>query len=98
MSKILSLVVLVVSFVHLATASSPAINPGGVVNAASYTTAGMPNSGIARGSMFIAFGTGLGKPGLHAAGAYPLPLELEGTSVRVTANGRVTGAIMIYSS
>ena len=40
--------------------AQPVINAQGAVNAASYRTPGLPGSGIAQGSMFSLFGTGLG--------------------------------------
>jgi uncharacterized protein (TIGR03437 family) len=84
--------------VALAATASPAINAGGILNAASYAPDGMPNSGIALGSQFVIFGSNLGATGLHTASSYPLPVSLQQTSVRVTVKGATVSAIMVYTS
>ena len=78
--------------------SPPVIGKGGVVNAASYAQDGMPNAGIARGSVFVVFGSYLGAPGLHSASGYPLPAQRAGTSVRVVAGGTRANAPVIYAT
>ncbi len=82
--------------VILPVAAAPVIT-GGPVNAASYVRDGLPNSGIAQGSMFIVFGTGLGPLNLTQASSFPLPLTLAGTSISVRVGGTTTAAIMIYT-
>lgn len=81
-----------------ALAQQPVISAGGILNAASNALPGLPNSGIAQGSMFVVFGSNLGPAQLTQAGAFPLPTTLAGTSVRVTAGGATTNAIMVYTS
>jgi uncharacterized protein (TIGR03437 family) len=63
------------------TAAPPTINAGGVRNAASLTPAGLPNSGIAPGSIFVINGNNLG-----------LQTALAGTAVQVTATGATLAA------
>jgi 6-phosphogluconolactonase len=80
---------------------SPAVLPPVVVqsalNAASYALPGLPNYGIARGSMFIIFGQNIGPAGLQQAKTFPLQTQLGGTSVKVTVGGVTNSAIMVYT-
>ena len=69
-----------------------------VVNAASNLVPGLPNSGIATGSMFIVYGSNLGPAALTAISAYPLNPVLAGTAVRVTVAGRTVDALPYYTS
>lgn len=78
--------------------AQPSINKGGIVNAASSTGPGLPNSGIARGSMFVVYGKSFGPASLVQASSYPLPTTLGGTSIKVTVGGTTVDAIMVYSS
>ena len=77
--------------------AAPVVNKGGVLNAASYAADGMPDSGIAQGSLFVVFGADLGASGLHVS-SYPLPLALQGTSMRVTVKGATTRPLIVYTS
>ena len=63
----------------LALPASAAPEIHAVLNAASYALPGAPNSGIARGSMFVVFGTELGPADLQQATGFPLPTSLGGT-------------------
>lgn len=56
----------------LASLIQPAINPNGVLNAASYIAPGFANYGIAPGSLFLIFGNYLGPDTLVQATSYPL--------------------------
>ena len=78
-------------------AAVPALT--GVVNPASNIPPGLPNYGIAQGSIFVVYGSNLGPASLVAAAALPLPTTagLAGTSVSVTVNGMTVAAPMIYS-
>ena len=67
-------------------APTPTISAGGVVNAASRAVAGLPNSGIAQGALFLVNGSNLG-PDPATQAAVPLQSSLAGTSVQVTVNG-----------
>jgi uncharacterized protein (TIGR03437 family) len=67
------------------TSTAPAIS--GVVNVASNIPPGMPNYGIAQGSLFAIYGSGIGGANLTVA-QLPLPTSgLGGTSVNVTVSG-----------
>jgi uncharacterized protein (TIGR03437 family) len=79
------------------TASAVPVITGGPVNAASYTLNGLPGSGIAQGSMFILFGSGLGPDELLEVGDFPIPTELGGTSVEVTVGGVTVDCLMFYT-
>ncbi|MDQ2900557.1 MAG: hypothetical protein M3Y07_12280 [Acidobacteriota bacterium] len=79
-------------------AQTPTITSGGVVNAASYTPAGLPGGGIAQGSLFIVFGKNMGPAALQQINAYPLPTALAGTSINVTAGGASVKPLMVYTS
>src|SRR5947207_3297285 len=87
-----------VLIVALAMPAAAAPQIGAILNAASYALPGLPNSGIAPGSMFVVFGTGLGPAALQQASGFPLPATLGGTSMRVIAGTTVVDAIMVYTS
>jgi uncharacterized protein (TIGR03437 family) len=57
-----------------------------VLNAGSFIPWGMPGGGIARGSVFSIFGTGLGPPASPAL-AFPLSSNLGGVAIKVSAPG-----------
>ena len=79
-------------------AAQPVIDPGGVVNAASYIRSGFPNSGIAQGSLFVVFGRGLGPLELRTFPGLPKPTSLAGTSIRVSTGGTNVDAFLYYTS
>ncbi len=54
-------------------AQTPAIDSGGVVNAASYAYAGLPSAGIAQGSIFAIFGNNLVPTPFAQPSGYPFP-------------------------
>ena len=72
---------------------SPAIAAGGIVNTASYTS-----GGIAQGSLFSIFGTNLGPDQSVQAASFPIPAALGGSSVRITQNGALYDAWVVYAS
>ena len=78
------------------TAQNPLINL--VVNAASGIPRGLPNSGVAQGSLFMIWGVGLGSNTFQFA---PLPLStaagLAGTSITITVNGTTMTAPMYFA-
>ncbi len=77
--------------------AQPTVFPGGIVNADSLVPVGLPNAGIAQGSIFSIFGTGLGpanSPGL----AFPLQDMLGGVSVQITSGATVVNAIPLFVS
>ncbi|HXI44234.1 MAG TPA: hypothetical protein VNH83_29890 [Bryobacteraceae bacterium] len=75
----------------------PTIATDGIVSAASYLPSGFPNSGIAQGSIFIVFGSGMGPSSIVQNNAFPLQKQLGGTSIKVTVGGTTVDALMIYS-
>jgi uncharacterized protein (TIGR03437 family) len=84
-------------FSVVAAFSQPVISSQGAVNSASYRTPGLPGSGIAQGSIFTLFGTGLGPDSLVSASSFPLPTTLGGTSVSVTIGNTPTAAIILFA-
>jgi uncharacterized protein (TIGR03437 family) len=80
----------------LPSMAQPVIGSGGVVNAASFAMQSLPNSGIAQGSVFSIFGTGLGPVEPARVSAFPLPTDLGNSSVSVTVNGTTVKAILFY--
>jgi uncharacterized protein (TIGR03437 family) len=54
-------------------------------------------SGIAQGSIFTVFGTGLGPVPWVSAAKYPLQTTLGNTSVKVTVNGTSTDALVVLA-
>jgi uncharacterized protein (TIGR03437 family) len=70
---------------------------GGPVNAGSYTLDGLPNSGIAQGSIFILFGTGMGPGALLQVSEFPILPELGGTSITVTVGAITVDCLMLYT-
>jgi uncharacterized protein (TIGR03437 family) len=72
-------------------AGAPAINKGGVVNAASFVSAALPAGAIARGSVFSVLGAGMG-PAEGVKADYPLPETLAEVSVRITQGSKSVNA------
>ncbi len=68
----------------------------GLLNNYSYILPGLPNYGIAQGSIFIITGTNLASGSTDLQTSYPLPKTLLGTSVSVNVNGTVTTPILYY--
>lgn len=82
-----------------ATASTPVITQ--LQNNYSYLLPGVPNYGIAPGSLFVIIGTGLSSsapPVLQSSAAPGLPTTLNQTSISVTVNGVVTTPALYYTS
>lgn len=67
------------------------------LNNASYIIPPLPGSSIAQGSIFAIFGTNMGPAALVQAG-FPLPTELSGTAVRISASGNDVSAFLVYTS
>ncbi|MBZ5608271.1 MAG: hypothetical protein LAP38_08440 [Acidobacteriia bacterium] len=82
--------------VSLRLAAQP--NIASAVNAASYLTPGLPNAGIAQGSIFAIFGGGLGPAQVVQAQRLPLETQVAGTSVRISAAGTDYPVPLLYSS
>jgi uncharacterized protein (TIGR03437 family) len=82
-----------------AAASGPSITQ--VLNNYSYVLPGQPNYGIAPGSLFVIFGTGLSSsapPVLQSSAPPGLPLTLNQTSVSVIVNGVTSTPALYYTS
>jgi uncharacterized protein (TIGR03437 family) len=96
MTKTILLCIAVMLVVTAAAWGQPSIRAeSGVVNASSYT------ADIARGSWFVAFGTGMGPATLAVyPGSLPYPTELSGTKVSFTpaAGGSAVDARLWYTS
>ena len=76
-------------------AQSPA--PKAVLNPASNILAGLPNFGIAQGSIFVVYGANMGPAALAVTQSLPLQNTLSGTSVQVTVGGTTLNAPMVYT-
>jgi uncharacterized protein (TIGR03437 family) len=75
--------------------AQPVIYSSQVVNSASFLSQGMPGSGIAQGSIFTIFGSGVGPNALVTLGPLPLKTSLGGTSVTVTVGGQTVKAYIL---
>ncbi len=76
--------------------AQPFIFYRGILNAASYVPAGLPNGSIARGSIFAIFGRDLGPAESATVSSFPLGTSFENVSIEVCASGNCTQAIPIY--
>jgi len=79
--------------------NAPVVNA--LVNNYSNIPPGLPSYGIAPGSLFVIYGTGMSDPGnpvLHSFKDGPLPTTLNHTSISVTVNGITTNPGMYYTS
>lgn len=91
---------IVLQFTTYESSAGPHITQ--VLNNYGLIPAGLPNNGIAPGSLFIIKGTGLADPNAQAlplqssAGA-GLPTTLNGASVQVTVNGTTTVPVFYYA-
>ncbi len=70
-----------------------------VQNPASNIPAGLPNSGLAQGSLIVVYGSNLGLATLVQASSVPWPTTagLAGTTITVTVNGTTVTAPMDYT-
>lgn len=80
----------------LATSLNAQPTVGGLLNNYSYIRPGLPNYGIAEGSIFDIFGTDLAAS--TTSQGVPLNTSLGGSSVSVTVNGTTTQAIPYFVS
>jgi uncharacterized protein (TIGR03437 family) len=70
---------------------------GGLLNNYSFTLPGLPNYGIAEGSIFDIFGTNLASTTLPLQGP-PLKTTLSGVTIAVTVNGTTTNPLIYFLS
>src|SRR5580704_5113261 len=98
MKQFLSLLTAAIAISAIPAAAQPVIASLGVRNSASYTLPGLPNSGIAKGSLFIVFGQNLGPAKIVQVSSSPLPTStgLARTTIQITINGTSVDAIMLY--
>ena len=96
--EIRKFLILAIALLPAAAFAQPVIGTGGVLNVASYAFNGLPNSGIAQGSMFAVFGKRMGPAALQQINSFPLPLNLAGTSIKVSVSGTTVDAFLIYTS
>ena len=75
--------------------AQPAVDS--VLNPASYALPGLPNYGVAQGSLFVAFGRNLGPTGFNQVTAFPLTKTLSGISIKVTVGGTTVDCIPMNS-
>ena len=87
-----------VVFAGIAIAQTPTITSGGVTNGASYASPDLPSGSLAQGSLIVIKGNNLGPDKTPTFSSYPLPLQQDGTSVKVTVNGTAVDAYMMYTS
>lgn len=87
-----------VSLAAEAWAQAPFIAYRGVVNAASLAPPGLPQSGIARGSIFTIFGSNLGPSTPATVSEFPLGPTFQGVNVSVVQGGVSVSAIPIFVS
>jgi len=78
--------------------ATSAPNITNVENGAGYVSQGLPNAGIAQGSIFVLFGTGLGPLNIDIAQTPFQSTSLGGTSVSITVGGTTVSALMSYTS
>ena len=79
-------------------AAGPTIASPGVYNSASYALSTFPDGGIAQGSIFVVFGSGLGPSTIAYNSSLPYQTSLMGTSVSVTVSGTTVACLMFYTS
>ena len=84
--------------VSLPIVAAPQLQPGAIVNGASFAVSGAPHSAIAPGSLFSVFGVDVGPTPAVKAREFPLSEKLGGVTVKVTAKGRVFDCILLYAS
>src|SRR5579871_6447541 len=90
-----SLCIAALSFA-LSAGAQPAIRASSVVNAANNLQAGLPNAGLAQGSMFVLKGQNLGAKGTVVANVFPLGTTMGGTSMKITVSGTTVDVPMVY--
>src|SRR5581483_3231455 len=68
-----------------------------VQNAASNIPSGLPNGGIAQGSLFVVKGSNLGPATFIQQTSFPFTTSIGGTSIQVTVGSTTVDVIMFYS-
>jgi uncharacterized protein (TIGR03437 family) len=90
-------IVFVAAVAGLATAAQAQPKIAGLTNNYSFIPSGMPNYGIAQGSIFVIFGENLAQVSTPVQGV-PLPLSMGGVSLSVAVGSATTQPILYYIS
>ena len=99
MHKLFARLLAVSLFLTVAALAQPVINAPALSNAVARGP-GMPGSGVAQGSIFSIYGTGLGPNSGVGAGAFPLPTTLggaSGTGDRLVPTLSTLGTTQVFS-
>ncbi len=94
----LRIVFVILGLGTVAWSATPTISTGGILNAASHTPFGLPNSGIAQGSMFLVTGQNLGPTWVQFTPSLPLSTSLSGVSLTVTVGSISLAPYLVYVS
>jgi uncharacterized protein (TIGR03437 family) len=78
--------------------AQPTVFLRGIVNAGSSAPAGLPSGGIARGSLFTIYGSGIGPTTGVSATTYPVGTNLGGVTINVIQGSTQVSALPVYVS
>ena len=78
--------------------AQPTVFLRGIVNAGSSAPAGLPSGGIARGSLFTIYGSGIGPPTGVSATTYPVGTSLAGVTINIIQGSTQVSALPVYVS
>ena len=79
-----------------AAQAAPAIYGGGVVNAANFMVNTLPGGGIAQGSIFTIFGSGLGPANYVQVSSFPLGPQFNGVSINLKQGSQQISGIPLF--
>lgn len=82
----------------VSSAQQPFLYYGGAYHAATYSPAGLPNSGLPRGGLFTVFGRNLGPAAPATANAFPLSTNLSGVRLQVLKGTQTFDAYPVFVS
>lgn len=80
------------------TQQPPFVFYGGAYHAATYSPAGLPNSGLPRGGLITVFGRNLGPATPATANSFPLGANLSGVQVSIIRNTQTYSAFPVFVS
>jgi uncharacterized protein (TIGR03437 family) len=80
------------------TQQPPFVFYGGAYHAATYSPAGLPNSGLPRGGLITVFGRNLGPTTPATANSFPLGANLSGVQVSIIRNTQTYSAFPVFVS
>lgn len=87
---------LVTVFAASAFAQAPTVATGGILNHYSFSPPGLPNGGIAQGSIFDIYGNNLGPATIAQFSGFPIPTSISGASVQVTVAGTTVDVYLFF--